>query len=63
MTILAITALIVLIVSGVMVLRLKGDPMENKAIKKVLADSEGPTATVSPVSSPGSNSKSMPPKT
>jgi len=61
MTILAIAALIVLIVSGVMVLRLKSDPMENKAIKKVLADSERPTATVSPVSSPGSNS--MPPKT
>jgi hypothetical protein len=51
MTILVIAALIVLIVSGVMVLRLKSDPLENKAIKKVLADSDRTNATASRTSS------------
>lgn len=51
MTILVIAALIVLIVSGVMVLRLKSDPMENKAIKRVLADSDRTNARASRTSS------------
>ena len=61
MTILAIAALIVLIVSGVMVLRLKSDPMENKALKKNLADSDRTNATVSRASS--LDPDSTPPKT
>jgi hypothetical protein len=61
MTILAIAALIVLIVSGLMVLRLKSDPMENKAIKKVLADSDRTNGTVSRASSLGPDW--TPPKT
>jgi hypothetical protein len=56
MTILAIAALIVLIVSGVMVLRLKSDPMENKAIKKALSDSNRATTAVPPVSPQASDS-------
>jgi hypothetical protein len=38
MEILAVTALIALVVFGVMVLRLKNDPMENEVIRKSLAD-------------------------
>jgi hypothetical protein len=66
MTILAIAALVILIVSGVLVLRLKSDPMENKAIKKVLADSNPATTAVPPVSPQASDStptKNLTPKT
>jgi hypothetical protein len=56
MTILAVAALIALIVSGVMVLRLKSDPTENKAIKEALADSNRATTAVPPVSSQASDS-------
>lgn len=56
MTILAIAALIVLTVSGVMVLRLKSDPMENEAVKKALADSNRTTPAVPPVSSQAADS-------
>jgi uncharacterized membrane-anchored protein YhcB (DUF1043 family) len=38
MTILGIIALIVLIVLGVLVLRVKSDPMENESVRKYLAD-------------------------
>jgi len=41
---LAIMALIALVVSGVMVLRLKSDPMENETIRKSLIDSKGTTS-------------------
>jgi len=37
-------ALIALVVSGVMVLRLKSDPMENKTIRKFLIDSKRTTS-------------------
>jgi hypothetical protein len=66
MTILAIAALVILIVSGVLVLRLKSDPMENKAIKKALADSNRATTAVPPVSPPASDStptKNLTPET
>jgi hypothetical protein len=56
MTILAIAALVILIVSGVLVLRLKSDPMENEAVKKALADSDHPTTAVPPVSPQASDS-------
>jgi hypothetical protein len=46
MDILAITALIALVVLGVMVLRLKSDPMENETIRKSLADSKPTTSAV-----------------
>jgi len=38
MTILGTIALIVLVVLGVMVLRVKGDPMEKESVRKYLAD-------------------------
>jgi hypothetical protein len=38
MTILGIVALIVLIVLGIMVLRVKSDPMENESVRKYLAN-------------------------
>jgi len=66
MTILAIAALVILIVSGVLVLRLKSDPMENEAVKKALADPNRTTIGVPPVppqSSDSTPSKSLRPKT
>jgi uncharacterized membrane-anchored protein YhcB (DUF1043 family) len=66
MTILAIAALVILIVSGVLVLRLKSDPMENEAVKKALADSTRATTAVSPDSPQASDStptKNLTPKT
>lgn len=56
MTILAIAALVILIASGVLVLRLKSDPMENEAVKKALADSTRATTGVPPVSPQASDS-------
>jgi hypothetical protein len=41
---LAIIALIALVVFGVMVLRLKSDPMENETIRKSVADLKGPAS-------------------
>ncbi len=41
---LAIMALVALVVSGVMVLRLKSDPMENETIRKFLIDSKRTTS-------------------
>ncbi len=41
---LAIIALIALVVFGVMVLRLKSDPMENETIRKSVADLKDPTS-------------------
>ena len=38
MTILGTVALIVLVILSIMVLRVKSDPMENKSIRKILAD-------------------------
>lgn len=40
MTLLGTIALILLIVLGVMVLRVKSDPMENESIRRYLADSQ-----------------------
>ena len=45
---LAIMALIALVVFGVMVLRLKSDPMENETIRKSLIDSK-PTTSADPL--------------
>jgi len=43
-------ALVALIVLGVLVLRVKSDPMENKSVRKYLADENGsaPLAPASP---------------
>jgi len=38
MTILATVAMIVLIIVGVMVLRMKSDPMEKESVRKLLAN-------------------------
>lgn len=38
MTILGAIALIVLVVLGILVLRVKSDPLENESVKKYLAD-------------------------
>ena len=40
MTILGIVALIALVVLGVMVLRVKSDPLENESIRNALAESK-----------------------
>ena len=42
MTLLGTIALILLIVLGVMVLRVKSNPMENESVRKYLADSKSP---------------------
>ena len=57
MEVLAVTALIALVVFGVMVLRLKSDPTESRAIKKCLADSDRTKTVASPVSSRAADSK------
>jgi hypothetical protein len=43
-------ALVALIVLGILVLRVKSDPMENKSVRKFLADEKGcaPPAPASP---------------
>jgi hypothetical protein len=50
MTVVGTIALVALIVLGVMVLRVKSDPMENKTVRKYLADEKGsaPLAEASP---------------
>jgi hypothetical protein len=66
MTSLAIAALVILIVSGVLVLRLKSDPMENEAVKKALADSNRATSAVPPLppqASDSTPSKNLRPET
>ena len=63
MVILGITALIVLVVFGVLVLRVKSDPLENKAIQQALADSKRTTSAVSPAPAPDSDSTSTATKT
>jgi len=40
MTLLGIVALIVLVIAGLMVLRVKSDPMENESVRDYLADAE-----------------------
>jgi hypothetical protein len=40
MTLLGIVALIVLIIAGLMVLRVKSDPMENESVRDYLADAK-----------------------
>jgi hypothetical protein len=62
MTILGIIALIALVVLGLMVLRVKSDPMENELVRKALRDS-GRTTVESPNSSPSPNSTPPRPKT
>jgi hypothetical protein len=49
MTILATIAMIVLIVVGIMVLRLKSDPMEKASVRKILADHPPPPEAASPI--------------
>jgi len=40
MTLLGIVALIVLVIAGLMVLRVKSDPMENESVRDYLADAK-----------------------
>jgi hypothetical protein len=44
MTILGIVALIILVVAGFLVLRVKSDPMEKESVQEFLADSKRPPA-------------------
>ena len=59
MTILATVALIVLIFAGIMVLRMKSDPMEKESVRELLADELPPKAASQATSnepkSPGSS--------
>jgi hypothetical protein len=60
MTILATVALIVLIFAGIMVLRMKSDPMEKESVRELLADELPPPkaasqATSNEPKSPGSS--------
>jgi hypothetical protein len=49
MTILGIIALIVLVIAGLMVLRIKSDPMEKESVREYLSDSKPkPEASVPP---------------
>jgi len=48
MTILGIIALIVLVIAGILVLRVKSDPLENESVRKVLAESRGKAADAPP---------------
>jgi uncharacterized membrane-anchored protein YhcB (DUF1043 family) len=66
MAILGTIALIVVVILGILVLRVKSDPMENEAVKKALADSTRATTAVSPDSPQASDStptKNLTPKT
>jgi hypothetical protein len=54
MTILGIIALIAVIVLGLIVLRVKSDPLEKKSVRKILADAK-PSANVG-TSPSGTNS-------
>ena len=51
MTLLGIIALIVLVITGLMVLRVNSDPMEKKSVREFLSDrnksTENPTKTTS----------------
>jgi hypothetical protein len=60
MTILGIAALIALVVFGVMVLRVKSDPLENRAIRKALADAKRTTGETSDETSQDSSPTSPP---
>jgi hypothetical protein len=40
MTILGIIALIVLVIAGIMVLRVKSDPLEKESVREFLSDSK-----------------------
>lgn len=58
MTILGIVALLVLVVLGIMVLRVKGDPSEKASVRKYLAESKGTKAASDPPATPGGDSTS-----
>jgi hypothetical protein len=51
MTILATTALVVLIFVGILVLRMKSDPMEKESVRKLLADKPSAPEAASPTAS------------
>jgi hypothetical protein len=48
MTLLGIVALIILVVAGILVLRVKSDPMEKESVREFLADSKGTTPGAPP---------------
>lgn len=48
MTILGIFALIILVVAGILVLRMKSDPMEKESVREFLSDSKATTAAPPP---------------
>jgi hypothetical protein len=49
MTFLGIVALIVLLIAGLMVLRIKSDPMEKESVREFLSDGKpNPEASVPP---------------
>jgi hypothetical protein len=62
MTILGIAALIALVILGVMVLRVKSDPLENNAIREALAESKRNRSVLSP-EAPQDSDCTLPPKT
>ena len=58
MTILGAGALIALVILGVMVLRVKSDPMEKESVRKYLADAKRPGDATLTSSSAETNSAS-----
>jgi hypothetical protein len=62
MTFLGIAALIALVIFGVMVLRVKSDPLENNAIREALAESKRNKRGLSP-EVPQDSDFTLPPKT
>ena len=59
MTILGIVAIIAVIVMGLLVLRVKSDPMEKESVRRVLEEERAKLAGP-PASSPETDSKSHP---
>ena len=61
MTILATVALIVLIFAGIMVLKMKSDPMEKESVRKLLAKPSTPEAASQTASSLTASNESKDP--
>jgi uncharacterized membrane-anchored protein YhcB (DUF1043 family) len=54
MAILGTVALIVVVILGIAVLRMKNDPMEKESVRRALADAEHRADAIPPKSSPNS---------
>jgi uncharacterized membrane-anchored protein YhcB (DUF1043 family) len=61
MTILGIVALVAIVIIGVMVLRVKSDPMEKESVRRVLEEEKAKSARP-PASSPQGDSEASPSK-